>query len=92
MDEFEDAFTASLEHPQIDITFDSAGRMASLWLHAEEPNATGQELDLLCPNVQFGEEHARDYSPGTILIGVRSGPDEPWILSRNRGLENCDES
>ncbi|MEJ5169583.1 MAG: DUF5695 domain-containing protein [Fimbriimonadales bacterium] len=76
----------------MELTFDSAGRIEGLWLRGEEAGASGGELELLCPNVQFGEERAKDYAPGTILIGVRSDPEEPWILSRNRGLEDLDES
>ncbi|MCX7799060.1 MAG: DUF5695 domain-containing protein [Fimbriimonadales bacterium] len=76
----------------MEMAFDAAGRIEGLWLRGNDPAQSGSELDLICPDIQFGEERSRDYAPGTILIGVRASPEEPWVLSRNRALESWVES
>ena len=44
----------------------------------------GESFQFILPPLQFGEEGAEDYFPGTILLGIRSDPDEPWVVSKNR--------
>jgi hypothetical protein len=46
-----------------------------------------EEFQFVAPNITIGEETTEDYFPGTVLIGARTGPDEPWILSRNSRAE-----
>lgn len=65
------------------LEFGSAGRIMQLW--ASDPSLPGEseEFQFVLPNVNFGEELAEDYYPGTILVGARTSPDEPWIVSRS---------
>ncbi len=82
MDEF------SLDRPEltgslISMEFGSGGRIQQIW--ASDPNQPeqGEEFQFVLPPLAFGEEFAEDYYPGTILLGARTSPDDPWILSRN---------
>ena len=84
MDPFDDAkpeFSGTL----ITMEFGQAGRISQLWASDPTLPEEGEDFQFVLPPVQFGEEDASDYTPGTILIGVRSSPDEPWIVSRNQG-------
>jgi hypothetical protein len=67
----------------ISMEFGAGGRIQQLW--ASDPNLPeeGEEFQFVLPPIQFGEEFAEDYFPGTILIGARTRPDDPWVLSRN---------
>ena len=67
----------------ISMEFGAGGRIQQLW--ASDPNLPeeGEEFQFILPPIQFGEEFAEDYFPGTVLIGARTQPDDPWILSRN---------
>ncbi len=78
----------SLERPEltgslISMEFGSGGRIQQIW--ASDPNQPeqGEEFQFVLPPLAFGEEFAEDYYPGTILIGARTSPEDPWILSRN---------
>ncbi len=67
----------------ISLEFGAGGRIASLW--ASDPNLAeeGDEFQFILPPIQFGEEVSDDYLPGTVLLGARIGPRDPWILDRN---------
>lgn len=77
--------------------FGPGGRITQLW--GSDPNLAeeGEEFQFVLPPISFGEEAADDYLPGTILIGVRTGPKDPWILDRNStakplgGIQEDDE-
>lgn len=82
----------SLDRPElngslISLEFGPGGRIQQLW--ASDPNAPEEteEFQFVAPPVSMGEELAEDYFPGTILLGARTDPDEPWILSRNMRAE-----
>lgn len=94
MDQFEDErpeLTGSL----ISMEFGPGGRITQLW--ASDPNLAeeGDEFQFVLPPIQFGEESADDYMPGTILLAARpikNDPD-PWIFTRNttaRSLNDFD--
>ncbi len=77
-----------LEHTElngalISMEFGPGGRIQQLW--AADPNLPDarEEFQFVLPPIHFGEEFSEDYNPGTILIGARTSPDDPWILSRN---------
>lgn len=82
----------NLERPEltgalISMEFGQGGRIQQLW--ASDPNLPeeGDEFQFVLTPVNFGEEFAEDYYPGTILIGARTDPKDPWILSRNASAE-----
>lgn len=71
----------------ISLEFGSAGRIQQLW--ASDPNLPdeGEEFQFVLSPLSLGEEFSEDYLPGTILVGARTNPDEPWIVSRNAEAE-----
>jgi hypothetical protein len=67
----------------ISMEFGQGGRVQQLW--GADPNLpeNSEEFQFVLPPVSLGEEFSEDYNPGTILIGARLSPDDPWIVSRN---------
>lgn len=67
----------------ISMEFGTGGRIQQLW--GADPNLpeNSEEFQFVLPPVALGEEFSEDYNPGTILIGARLSPEDPWILSRN---------
>jgi hypothetical protein len=82
MDPFEDD-PAELTGSLISLEFGLGGRVSQLWAADPALPEEGEEFQFVLAPIQFGEESAEDYLPGTILIGARNGPDQPWISSRN---------
>lgn len=81
----------SLERPELSgslmsIEFGAGGRMQQLW-EADPRSPDDEEFQFILSPLTFGEEFAEDYYPGTILIGARTNPTEPWALSRNANAE-----
>lgn len=74
----------------ITLEFGAGGRILQLW--AADPNLPeeGQEYQFILTPVSFGEEIAEDYYPGTILLGARTGAEEPWIVDRNKSATQTD--
>lgn len=75
----------------ISMEFGAGGRIQQLW--SADPNLPeeGEEFQFVLTPVSFGEEYAEDYYPGTILLGARTRPEDPWILSRNAQAEPVGE-
>lgn len=78
----------SIDRPElsgslISMEFGLGGRVQQLW--ASDPNLPDQneEFQFVISPLNLGEEFAEDYFPGTILLGARLNPDDPWMLSRN---------
>lgn len=78
----------SLDRPEltgslISLEFGNGGRIHQMW--AADPNLPeeSEEFQFILPPLAFGEEFSEDYFPGTILLGARTSPDDPWVLSRN---------
>ncbi len=67
----------------ITIEFGNGGRVTQLWASDPALPEEGEEFQFVLPPIQFGEENSDDYLPGTILIGARTGPEQPWMFSRN---------
>ncbi|MBS1709060.1 MAG: hypothetical protein JSS65_10100, partial [Armatimonadetes bacterium] len=67
----------------ISIEFGPGGRIQQLWASDPGLPEEGEDFQFVLPPLQFGEETADDYLPGTILIGARTNPDDPWMVSRN---------
>ncbi len=63
--------------------FGSGGRIQQLWVADPTLRDEGEEFQFVLPPMTFGEEFSEDYNPGTVLLGARTNPDDPWILSRN---------
>ena len=81
-----------LERPELNgalmsMEFGPGGRIQQLW--ASDPNLPeeGEEFQFVLAPIVFGEEYAEDYYPGTVLIGARTDPEEPWVLARNTDAE-----
>ncbi len=82
MDPFHDErpeLTGSL----ISLEFGPGGRIAQLWASDPALPDEGEDFQFVLPPVPFGEETSDDYAPGTILLGVRTDPEGPWMVSRN---------
>jgi len=75
----------------ISMEFGPGGRIQQLW--ASDPNAPDEsdEFQFVAPPMNMGEELTDDYFPGTVLIGARTHPEDPWIVSRNTRAEPLDD-
>lgn len=60
------------------------GKIRQLWSTDPMLPDEGEQFQFILPPVAFGEESSDEYLPGTILIGARMGPNEPWVLSKNQ--------
>ncbi|MFQ3676698.1 MAG: DUF5695 domain-containing protein [Fimbriimonadaceae bacterium] len=90
MDEF------GLERPELNGTvmtleFGTGGRVQKLWTWDPNLPDETEPFQFVLPAVTIGEEFSEDYHPGTILLGARTRPEDPWILSRNSTAEIIDE-
>ena len=74
----------------ISMEFGMGGRIQQLW--AADPDLPDQdeEFQFILGPLNLGEEISEDYYPGTILIGARQNPEDPWILSRNGAAETLE--
>ncbi len=86
MDEF------NLDRPEltgalVSLEFGPGGRISQMWLTDPTAPEGNEDFQFVAPPVAMGDELAEDYYPGTILLGVRSGPDDPWIVGRNTRAE-----
>ncbi|AIE86915.1 DUF5695 domain-containing protein [Fimbriimonas ginsengisoli] len=75
----------------ISMEFGPGGRIQQLW--ASDPNAPdeSEEFQFVAPPMNMGEELTDDYFPGTILLGARTHPEDPWIVSRNTRAEPLED-
>jgi hypothetical protein len=67
----------------VSLEFGSGGRIQQLWVADPTQREDAEEFEFILPAMSFGEEYSEDYNPGTVLIGARTNPEDPWILSRN---------
>ncbi len=91
MDDFHQS-QAELTGSLISLEFDSSGRINQLWTSDPTLPEDGDEFQFILPPITFGEEAADHYYPGTILIGARTSPESPWVLSRNTQVSEYDYS
>ncbi len=82
MDSFDTGLT-ELTGSLMSLEFAQGGRISRLWASDPRLPDEGDEFQFVIPPVKFGEEDADGYLPGTILLGARTSPDEPWAVSRN---------
>lgn len=62
------------------------GRISQIWLSDPTNLDGGDDIPCVLPAISFAEENSEDYLPGTILIGARLTPDDPWVLSRSQAV------
>lgn len=89
MDEFD------LDGPELDGTFISmefgpGGRIHQLWASDPSSERRDEQFQFCAPSLPMGEESAMDYLPGTILLGARTHPDDPWVVVRVTEAEAAD--
>ncbi|MBX3097624.1 MAG: hypothetical protein KF812_12260 [Fimbriimonadaceae bacterium] len=84
MDPFEEP-GLTLEGSLLSMEFHPTGRISKLWAYDPLLPEEGEEFQFILPPVSFAEEQSDDYLPGTILLGVRTGPDDPWVATRLSG-------
>lgn len=83
MDDFDFEYESQdLSTSAFHLNFDGKGRITQLWL-GDGAGALGMDLQFICPVLQIGDETTEEYLPGTILLGARTAPEEPWLVSRN---------
>lgn len=86
MDEF------GLDRPEltgalVSLEFGPGGRIHQLWVGDPSAPESSEDFQFVCPPVTMGDEIAEDYYPGTIMLGVRTSPDDPWIVGRSNVAE-----
>ncbi len=87
MDEF-DLDPTELTGSLISMEFGNGGRIQQLWVSDPDLPDDGEEFQFILPPMNIGDEFAEDYYPGTILLGARTNPDDPWVLSRNTSAQS----
>ena len=76
----------------LSLEFGPGGRIQQLWAADPTMPEESEEFQFCAPPINMGEETSDDYLPGTILIGARTGPDDPWILARNSEARALDDN
>ena len=75
----------------LSLEFGPGGRIQQLWAADPTMPEESEEFQFCLPPLGMGEETTEDYLPGTILLGARTGPDDPWILARNSEARPLDD-
>lgn len=87
MDEFDFGFdSADFGTNAINFGFGKGGRINRLWIIDTE-SVTGGDQQFVSSPIPLGDETSDEYYPGTILLGVRTDPEDPWMVSRNEAAE-----
>ncbi len=76
----------------LSLEFGPGGRIQQLWAADPTMPEESEEFQFCAPPISMGEETSEDYLPGTILLGARTGPDDPWILARNSEARPLDDN
>lgn len=63
--------------------FGPGGRVHQLWIGDPTGGSDDTEHQFILPPLSLDDDFVDDYLPGAILIGARTRPDDPWIVSRN---------
>ena len=63
--------------------FGPGGRIHQIWITSPITAAEPDEHPFVLSPLTLADDFTEDYLPGAILIGARTQPDDPWILSRN---------
>lgn len=86
--DFFDGAQSELSGSLISMEFSPSGRITELWASDPSLPDEGEDFQFCLPPLFFGDESSENYLPGTILIGARTDPDGPWIVSRNQSARN----
>lgn len=82
MDPFDDkSYEVSTDN--LSLEFNGSGRITQLWVTDPSTVEDGEDVQFIIPSFSFGDESTAAYRPGAIHLGVRTGPDEPWVLDHN---------
>ncbi|MCE9559104.1 MAG: hypothetical protein K8R88_09150 [Armatimonadetes bacterium] len=90
MDPF-DGERPELSGSLITMEFGPGGRITELWASDPSLPDEGEDFQFCLPPLTFGEESSEDLLPGTILLGARTNPDDPWIVSRNSTAQHTSD-
>ncbi|MGI8923517.1 MAG: DUF5695 domain-containing protein [Fimbriimonadales bacterium] len=83
---------AELVGSLISAEFIDGGRIAQLWVSDPDMPDEREEFQFSLGSVLFADEDSSDYLPGTFLVGVRTGKDDPWVVSRNEEARLIEEN
>ncbi len=86
MDDFS-ADRQELDGTLMSLEFGPGGRIQQIWASDPHQPDEHEEFQFVLGPMTMGEEFSEDYLPGTILIGARTNPDDPWIVSRASDAE-----
>lgn len=75
----------------ISMEFGQGGRIGQMWVANPNLPEENEEFQFVLSPINMGDEIVDDYYPGTILIGARNHPDDPWIVSRNARATQIDD-
>lgn len=75
----------------ISMEFGQGGRIGQMWVANPNLPDENEEFQFVLSPINMGDEIVEDYYPGTILIGARNHPDDPWIVSRNSTARHIDD-
>lgn len=75
----------------ISMEFGQGGRIGQMWVANPNLPDENEEFQFVLSPINMGDEIVEDYYPGTILIGTRTHPDDPWIVSRNSTARHIDD-
>ncbi|MBC8063478.1 MAG: hypothetical protein H7Y17_01500 [Chlorobia bacterium] len=75
----------------ISMEFGPGGRIGQMWVANPNLPDENEEFQFVLSPINMGDEIVEDYYPGTILIGARTHPDDPWIVSRNSRASQAED-
>ncbi len=91
MDDY-DIDRPDLQGALISLEFTASGRIQQMFVSDPNGSDESEDFQFVAPPVLMGEESVEDYYPGTILLGARLDPDDPWIVSRNVEARHFEEN
>lgn len=89
MDDFIDR--PELTGTLISMEFGVGGRIGQMWVANPNLPDENEEFQFVLSPINMGDEVVEDYFPGTILLGARTHPNDPWIVSRNASAKQIDD-
>jgi len=75
----------------ISMEFGAGGRIGQMWVANPNLPDENEEFQFVLSPINMGDEIVEDYYPGTILLGARNHPEDPWIVSRNAMARQIDD-
>ena len=75
----------------ISLEFGTGGRIGQMWVANPNLPDENEEFQFVLSPINMGDEVVEDYYPGTILLGARNHPEDPWIVSRNASARQIED-